>query len=394
MRLRRAAHVMLTRNTSVLAGVVLIYQRILLERRGQLYHRPSATGRGPGAPSRRFGLPSMSALLHRFFGAREVKRAVYQRDVGKRLWEISEQALRHRVILLAEQAEVVTQRKQPVEKRARIRKPLLQDIGIDQPEAAGEKPPLPRRQAVIGVDLVAADETIDQEALLDRLQRAEHTRFIRRQESDRGQEQQAGVELLRSVGLHKASKFQIEAPPAHLVVDFRRHRPPALYRPFQSKFFRTLDRPVEGYPSHHFRISEMPRRASYFPDALIRLGPDPLDVLEQRQLHGPARFAGGPSEVSRLMQRIHALAEYVELQLFERGVADAHRDRAFVARQPRHLPFGKPPLAGDAVHDLDLLRAAGNGAQKPFTPGQSLVAEAGIHQRQQREVASRSQQKR
>src|SRR3981189_2002644 len=104
MRLRRAAHVMLTRNTSGLAGAALIYQGIPLERRGQPYHRPSATGRGHGALSRRFGLPSMSALLHRFFGAREVERAVYQRDVGKRLWEISEQALRHRVILLAEKA--------------------------------------------------------------------------------------------------------------------------------------------------------------------------------------------------------------------------------------------------------------------------------------------------
>ena len=47
---------------------------------------------GHGALSRRFGLPGMRALLHRFFGAREVERAVYQRDVGKRLWEISEQA--------------------------------------------------------------------------------------------------------------------------------------------------------------------------------------------------------------------------------------------------------------------------------------------------------------
>src|SRR4030081_733988 len=138
----------------------------------------------------------MRALLQWFFGAREVERAVYQRDVGKRLWEISEQALRHRVILLAEQAEVVTLRTQPVEKRSRIRKPLLQDIGIDQPEAAGEKHPLPRRQAVIGVVLVAADETIDQEALLDRLQRTEHTRFIRRQGSDRGAEPHAGVEVL------------------------------------------------------------------------------------------------------------------------------------------------------------------------------------------------------
>src|SRR3979490_269741 len=126
----------------------------------------------------------MRALLHRFFGAREVERAVDQRDVGKRLWEVSEQALRHRVILLAEQAEVITQRKQPVEKRARIREALLQDIGIDQPEAAGEKHPFPRRKAVISVDVVAADETIDHEALLDRLQRAEHTRFIRRQKTD------------------------------------------------------------------------------------------------------------------------------------------------------------------------------------------------------------------
>ncbi len=67
------------------------------------------------------------------------------------------------------------------------------------------------------------------------------------------------------------------------------------------------------------------------------------------------------------------------------GIADAHRGRALVSRQPWHLPFGQPPLAGKPVHDLHLLRAARHRAQQPVAPGLRLVVEAGVHQREQRE---------
>ena len=43
---------------------------------------------------------------------------------------------------------------------------------------------------------------------------------------------------------------------------------------------------------------------------------------------------------ARLVQRVHQLAEHVELELAERRIADPHRRRVLVARQPRHLPLG------------------------------------------------------
>ena len=87
----------------------------------------------------------------------------------------------------------------------------------------------------------------------------------------------------------------------------------------------------------------------------------------------------------RQVQRVHHLAVDVELQLAVRGVADAHRLRALVAGEPRHLPFGQAPLAGDAVHDLHLVGAAGDGAQQPVAPRLRLLVVAGVHQREQRE---------
>ncbi len=107
---------------------------------------------------------------------------------------------RARVVFLAQQSDIVAQREQPVEQRPRVRKTVLQDIGIDQPEAAGEEGALPRRQAVIGRrGVVAHHETVFQQAPLDCLDRADDARIVGGQESDARQQQQAGIELLRFV---------------------------------------------------------------------------------------------------------------------------------------------------------------------------------------------------
>ena len=42
-------------------------------------------------------------------------------------------------------------------------------------------------------------------------------------------------------------------------------------------------------------------------------------------------------------------------------------------------------LAGDAIHDLRLLRAAGDGAQQPGLPSPGLLIVAAVHERQQGE---------
>src|SRR5215208_7834770 len=57
----------------------------------------------------------------------------------------------------------------------------------------------------------------------------------------------------------------------------------------------------------------------------------------------------------------------------------------WLARQPGQLQFSQAPLAFDAVHDLQLLRSTGDGAQEPFPPVLRRLIEAAVHQTQQSE---------
>ena len=137
---------------------------------------------------------------------------------------------------------------------------------------------------------------------------------------------------------------------------------PTSDRPFEAELIRALDRTIEGDPCHDLGIGEVLAAAARFPYAIVRLGPDALEVGQKRLLQLPAGFARGKPLASRLVERIHHFAEGIELELAVRSVADAHRRGALVARQPWHHHFGQPPLAGDPVHDLDLVRTTGDRA--------------------------------
>ena len=82
---------------------------------------------------------------------------------------------------------------------------------------------------------------------------------------------------------------------------------------------------------------------------------------------------------------VHDLTEHIELKLDVRRVADADRRGFLVARQPVDDPFGKPPLAADAVHDLDLIGTAGHRPKQPFAPRLRFFVKAGIHRAEQRQ---------
>ncbi len=68
--------------------------------------------------------------------------------------------------------------------------------------------------------------------------------------------------------------------------------------------------------------------------------------------------------LSRLIGGIDQLTENIELELIGSGVANAHRAGAPVAGQPRHFPLDQLPFTGQAIHDLDLLRAARHAADR------------------------------
>jgi hypothetical protein len=89
--------------------------------------------------------------------------------------------------------------------------------------------------------------------------------------------------------------------------------------------------------------------------------------------------------VARLVERVDHLAVHVELELLVRGVPHAHGLRRGVAGEPRQLELGEHALAGQAVHDLELRRGAGGGAEEPVAPRGGLLVVAAVHEGEQRE---------
>src|SRR5207248_7165856 len=147
------------------------------------------------------------------------------------------------------------------------------------------------------------------------------------------------------------------------------HVSPPVDRTGASEAFDGLDTAVERDPRHHLRVREVALAPAHLPDPLIRLLPRVLEVSQYPALKRP-RLLGHLQVVhTPLMERVEHLAVDVELELSAGRVADAHRLRFLVAREPVEREFRQTPLAGDAVHDLQRGRIAGRSAEEPDAPG-------------------------
>src|SRR5690606_10655111 len=105
------------------------------------------------------------------------------------------------------------------------------------------------------------------------------------------------------------------------------------------------------------------------PDPFVRVAPLRLEELHELALDAPGLRIGRDAGAARLVEGVHDLAEDVELLLGRGGVADPDRRRAGVAGEPLEGELRQAPLAGDSVHDLQLLGGAGDRAQPPLAPG-------------------------
>src|SRR5215467_3781065 len=131
-------------------------------------------------------------------------------------------------------------------------------------------------------------------------------------------------------------------------------------------------------------MGEMLRIAANLPDAMVRLTPTLFQVMQNRLLKRPARFGWSQGALPRLMQGIEQFTVDIDLNLPMRVVADPHRGRVLISRQPRNLEFGETALSGESIHDLHLAGTAGDGAKEPVPPIARLVEIAGVHESEQR----------
>ena len=132
------------------------------------------------------------------------------------------------------------------------------------------------------------------------------------------------------------------------------------------------------------RTSQIPSSGSRQPDSS-------QSKILLREAPGVVR--GREALAARLVERVDDLAVDVELALVGRAVADADRLRALVAGEPGKLELGEPPLAGDAVHDLEVVRRARDRAEQPVAPRRRPPPRSRHGRSASRvRVASRSQQ--
>ena len=204
-----------------------------------------------------------------------------------------------------------------------------------------------------------------------------------RQEAYGGDQQQRRVQRRVAKTLGEAAELLVIAVPADRGMDGVPDLPPAVQRRLQAVHLRVLDAAVEGDPGHDLAEREMTPAAARFPQALVRLLPHLLQVFQQGRLQGPGLRAVQQLGGAGLVQGVQHLPVHVQLQLRRRGVADAHRGGALVARQPGYLVLLQQPFAGDAVHDLHLVRAAGDAAVQPAGPGPGFLGVPSRHEGEQ-----------
>src|SRR3974377_591030 len=120
-------------------------------------------------------------------------------------------------------------------------------------------------------------------------------------------------------------------------------------------------------------MGEVLAAAAHFPEAFIRLVPDIPTVQPQLTLHPPTRPLPAEAAFAGLGGPRHNFAEYIDLELPMRCIADTPRLRIFVARQPWHLPLGQTPLAPHSTNNLNCARAAGGRSQQPLAPRLGFV---------------------
>ena len=103
------------------------------------------------------------------FSRHNVVRCVDERDVGKRLRKISELAAKNGIVLLGQQANVVSQIEQTQEKLPRLLVTARDRIVVREPERARQERSLTRRQAVdAGLGWVPEHQAVVHQFPLDR----------------------------------------------------------------------------------------------------------------------------------------------------------------------------------------------------------------------------------
>lgn len=151
----------------------------------------------------------------------------------------------------------VAQAEQALEQRPRLIVLPQENQIVGEPEAAGREEP-PRRKAVIpSARGIATHETIDGQFALDRGDSTARTLIGRGQEPGERDEQEARIEHVGIVALHKAATRLAVPETAYVRVNAVARGAPSIDRTVPAKYFHGLDGAIERDPGQHIRTSKV-----------------------------------------------------------------------------------------------------------------------------------------
>src|SRR3954470_9361006 len=121
------------------------------------------------------------------------------------------------MILLREEADVIADGEKALEQLSCLGLSALEQVVVAEPEGAGQEGALAWREAVVGErGVVAVDEAVDEEALLDEAHGPAHALVRRGEEADERHEEETRVHLLRAIRLHERADRWVERALADL----------------------------------------------------------------------------------------------------------------------------------------------------------------------------------
>src|SRR5450755_251628 len=122
---------------------------------------------------------ALSATSASLFRRRDRARSDDQCQVAERLGEVSDLPPASHVVLLREQAEIVTQAQQPLKQRASLLNASVERERAYQPKRARQELPFVSREAVVGLGSgIAGDEPVATELARDRVDRPGDTLIV------------------------------------------------------------------------------------------------------------------------------------------------------------------------------------------------------------------------
>jgi hypothetical protein len=132
-----------------------------------------------------------------------------------------------------------------------------------------------------------------------------------------------------------------------LAMDLVTNLLPALQGRVESEALGEPHATVEHHPSHYLGVRVMAARSARFPDPIVGLAPNRLDVFDDRAPARPAPCVDTAEELRGTARHADYLPINVELELFGRRIADPDRPGPLVAGKLVEVELHQTPLVAD-----------------------------------------------